>query len=83
MHEANKVADVVREGFLKLFCTEKSSAHRRFWDVPSWPTVLSKKALESLSLPISLEEIRNALWSIKPFKAPGPDGLHAGFYQNS
>ena len=23
-----------------------------------------------------------ALWSLKPFKAPSPDGLHAGFFQH-
>ena len=27
------------------------------------------------------EEIRAALWSLKAFKASGPDGLHAGFFQ--
>ena len=21
------------------------------------------------------------MWSLKPFKAPGPNGLHAGFFQ--
>lgn len=28
-----------------------------------------------------MEEIKLALWSIKAFKAPGPDGHHAGFFQ--
>ncbi|XP_023926429.1 uncharacterized protein LOC112037833 [Quercus suber] len=27
------------------------------------------------------EDVRSGLWALKPFKAPGPDGLHAGFYQ--
>ena len=27
------------------------------------------------------EEISIALWSMKAFKAPGPNGLHAGFFQ--
>ena len=27
------------------------------------------------------EEIRQGLWALKPFKALGVDGLHAGFFQ--
>uniref|UniRef100_A0A2N9I899 Reverse transcriptase domain-containing protein n=1 Tax=Fagus sylvatica TaxID=28930 RepID=A0A2N9I899_FAGSY len=33
------------------------------------------------SLGVTLLEVKEALWSLKPFKAPGPDGLHAGFFQ--
>ena len=28
------------------------------------------------------EEIKRAMFEMAPFKAPGVDGLHAGFYQN-
>ena len=31
---------------------------------------------------VTVEEIRASLWALKPFKAPGPDGLHVGFYQH-
>ena len=31
---------------------------------------------------VTEEEISAALWSLKAFKAPGPNGLHAGFYQH-
>ena len=30
---------------------------------------------------INILEVKEAIWSMKPFKAPGPDGLHAGFFQ--
>ena len=30
---------------------------------------------------VSYEDVRNGLWALKPFKAPGPNGLPAGFYQ--
>ena len=32
---------------------------------------------------VSSEEIKEALWTLKPFKAPGLDGLPTGFFQNS
>ena len=28
------------------------------------------------------EEISVGLWGLKPYKAPGPDGLHTGFFQH-
>ena len=31
---------------------------------------------------VSDEDVKVGLWSLKLFKAPGPDGLHAGFYQH-
>ena len=35
----------------------------------------------SISGVASEEEIKSTLWSLKPFKTPGPDGLHAEFFQ--
>ena len=32
---------------------------------------------------VSSEEIKEALWTLKPFKALGLDGLPTGFFQNS
>ena len=37
---------------------------------------------DHISRGINEEEIKVALWSLKPFKAPRSDGLHAGFFQN-
>ena len=32
---------------------------------------------------VSLEEIKDALWSMKSYKAPSSDSLHVGFLQRS
>lgn len=37
----------------------------------------------SISSMVTDEEVRANLWSLKPFKAPGPNRLHAGFLQHS
>lgn len=33
-----------------------------------------------MDLMVTREEIKEALWSSKAYKAPGLDGLHAGFF---
>ncbi|KAL0016945.1 hypothetical protein SO802_004014 [Lithocarpus litseifolius] len=68
-------------GYKKLFSTELvystlSSEVSHFSSC-----FLTKEEKNRLSLQISEEEIRAGLWALKAFKAPGPNGLHAGFFQ--
>lgn len=42
---------------------------------------LNPDRLQSLDSPISMEEVKRALFDMHPFKAPGIDGLHAAFFQ--
>ena len=35
----------------------------------------------SLLAPVNAKDVKISLWSFKPFKAPGLDGLHSGFFQ--
>lgn len=54
------------------------------WNPPcldQWQVRLSEEEKQSLDAMVSIEEIKEAFWSMKPYKAPGPDGLHAGFFQ--
>ena len=36
-----------------------------------------------INYPVTEKEVKEGLWNMKPFKAPGPDGMHAGFYQRN
>ena len=73
----------MRNGFIDLFYTSFSSAPRSVWRVNNWTACISAEESLLLSSPISADGIKVALWSMKPFKAPGPNGLHAGFFQCS
>lgn len=38
---------------------------------------------QSLCSVPAVDEIKKVLWSFKPWKSPGPDGLHPGFFQKT
>lgn len=44
-------------------------------------TFLSEEERANLAAHMSEDKIRQGLWALKPFKALGADGLHAGFFQ--
>ena len=47
----------------------------------TWQARITDEDHDSLEVDVIDEEIKAGLWSMKAFKAPGPDGLHAGFFQ--
>ena len=81
VHCEADVAKLVRDGFLKLFTSEAISVSSSIWSFSRWPVGLSEVEKSHLASGVTLLEVKEALWSLKPFKAPGPDGLHAGFFQ--
>lgn len=42
--------------------------------------VLSTEAKEIIGRPLTKEEIKNVMFSFKPLKSPGPNGLHLLFF---
>nr|XP_023874857.1 uncharacterized protein LOC111987377 [Quercus suber] len=52
-----------------------------FYHLSAIQLSLTDSDRDNLDTEVSDEEIKAALWSLKAFKAPGPDGLHAGFFQ--
>ena len=61
-----------------LTCGGQSSP---FSTPTQWYGRMSEEVKCSLSAMVTIEEIKSALWSMKPYKAPGLDVLHAGFFQ--
>ena len=80
--EDNEVKEHIRSGFINLYTTElrwstKSSNVSNFSCC-----YFSDEVRARIDCDVTVEEIRASLWALKLFKAPGPDGLHAGFYQH-
>ena len=74
--------DFIRKGFIDIYTSSSISSDRIQSGSSQWQARLSKEEKESLGSPVTEDEIKAALWSLKAFKAPGPDGLHVGFFHH-
>ena len=75
-----EVMDCIRKSFIELYTTSHNQSN---WNptLPSkWQPTLTEEEHGSLEKEVNDEEIKAALWSLKASKAPGPNGLHAGFF---
>ncbi|OMO86355.1 reverse transcriptase [Corchorus capsularis] len=69
--------------FKNLFSTTNIAEHLSFDSFnEDWASLLPED-LAALNIPLTDVEIHKTLWTFKPDKAPGPDGLHPGFYQRN
>ena len=83
VHRKEEIAGLLREGFFALFETSQCFAQRVPWDIPNWSSRLLEEEREVLEEDVTRKEVEVSLWSVKPFKAPCPDGYHAGFYKRN
>ena len=81
VHDEMAVKEVIRDRFFELYTSSLSFSPLEINAVSAWQNRLSDEDRDSINKAVSDEEIKNGLWSLKAFKAPGPDGLHAGFFQ--
>ena len=80
IYEESAIKEFFRSGFNNIYTSFFTSSSRVAPDVSQWQARLSDVEKESIDGIAMEEEIKSALWSLKAFKAPGPDGLHAGFF---
>ena len=80
--DEREVMEHFRSGFVSLYTTsfQETSWFPRH-DVRG-QVHLPEEAKDFIGAMVTLKEIKDALWSMKPYKALGPDGLHAGFFQH-
>ena len=80
IHEESDIKEFIRSGFNGIYSTSHEIAFREYPIILHCQVRLLDGDRESISGEATEEEIKVALWSLKPFKAPGSDGLHAGFF---
>ena len=81
LHEERDIMEHIRGGFEGLFYSSIALSQRNPPSLFQGQASFSEDECESFSIEITEEEIKTAFWSMKPFKALRPDGLHASFYQ--
>ncbi|GAU34270.1 hypothetical protein TSUD_321160 [Trifolium subterraneum] len=76
-----QIRNLATDFYRRLFADNQIS---RAWHNTSitYP-VLDTVVMNQLAAPICEGEVKKAVFSMHPWKAPGPDGFSAGFYQKS
>ena len=80
IYEESAIKEFFRSGFNNIYTSFFTSSSRVALDVSQWQARLSDVEKESIDGITMEKEIKSALWSLKAFKAQGPDGLHTGFF---
>ena len=80
IYNVDQTKHYFREGFLKLYTTESLLNTRDMTLEMACCRLSAHEAVELASIPSNVE-ILVALKSMKPYKASGPNCLHAGFFQ--
>lgn len=81
LYDEEKIMDHIQQGFSKLYSSEMCMARMDSPIANFSCCFLSEEEGGWMGRVVDEEEIKAVLWSLKPIKAPGPDGLHAGFFQ--
>ena len=78
--EGHKVKEFIQNGFEDIYSTSHTSANQADPLCSQWQARLIEEEKNSINGGATEDKIKSSLWSLKVFKAPGPDGLHASFF---
>ncbi|MCH93152.1 putative ribonuclease H protein, partial [Trifolium medium] len=81
IEDIGQLQRMANEFYIKLF--SEDNIQREWHQTAITYPVIANDVMEKLAAPITQEEVRNAVFNMHPWKAPGPDGFPAGFYQKS
>jgi hypothetical protein len=79
--EENKLKDTAREFYQKLFWQDQEETREDIRLEGNF-SIIDQNHINQLEAPILDDEIKAAIFGMKPYKAPGPDGYQPIFYQS-
>jgi len=74
--------DIILKGFIDLYQSQYLTSISPLDFEVDWAVSLSDDDSRKLSCNFTNQEIRRTIFSLKPFKAPSMDGLHASFFHH-
>ncbi|XP_073051702.1 uncharacterized protein [Primulina eburnea] len=77
--DMDHLKDKIKDFYSSLYTSDQTSASSQV-ERGCFPPLQEAHSL-ALHAPFSPDEVKRALFDMSPFKAPGPDGIPAGFYQ--
>ncbi|GLT46247.1 hypothetical protein SLA2020_200180 [Shorea laevis] len=80
-YDPREISNICRSYFINLFSSSLLHSFSNSYQMANLTLEHSSVDLHHLADLPTEEEIRVAISSLKPFKAPGPDGVHPFFYQ--
>jgi hypothetical protein len=81
IEDVDQLQKLASDFYRNLFSNDQLCREWHQTDISYPALTLSMK--DKLNAPLADEEIKQAVFQIHPWKAPGPDGFPAGFYQKS
>lgn len=81
MDEEDFIEELVNIAYQNLFAEDMPQGSWR--DTPYSFHFIKPENFTMLAAPLQHKEIKMALFNMKPWKGPGPDGFPAGFLQNA
>lgn len=76
------MSNIFKNYFTDLFTSSRPSVEAIAHVNQSIINCMSSKMADDLDTPFTKDDVKKALFEMKPWKAPGPDGFHAGFFKN-
>ncbi|PNX75251.1 ribonuclease H, partial [Trifolium pratense] len=81
IEDVEQLQRMAKEFFQNLFSNTHARHEWKQTDI-SYPAIDSD-TMTKLAVPFTNDEVKRALFAMQPWKAPGPDGFPAGFYQKA
>lgn len=80
-NDKDNIAQLLRSHFSSVTCTTHPPRNQQILDLIT-PCITDQDNAQLLAIP-SMEEVKEVIFMMKPWAAPGSDGFQAGFYQET